>query len=138
MCGGFALLKDVYKTTVYALARWRNAHIPEHSKFRSSDIIPLSILNKEPSAELTFNQKDSDTLPPYELLDQILFAILEEGLPNHKVAEKLQIDINLVENIKVKVLRNEFKRDQAPIGPKITLKAFNSEREYPIVNRFNI
>lgn len=137
MCGGFALLKDVYKTTVYELAKWRNANIPEHSQFRFFDIIPLSIINKEPSAELTFNQKDSDILPPYELLDQILFAILEEGLPSHKVAEKLQIDINLVKNIKIKVLSNEFKRGQAPIGPKITTKAFNSERKYPIVNRGN-
>ncbi len=137
MCGGFALLKDVYKTTIYALANWRNNNIPDNSKFKEKGIIPANILIKEPSAELRFNQKDSDSLPPYALLDQILFAILEDNLESYKIAEHLKIDLKLVKQIKAQLLNSEFKRSQAPIGPKISGKALSSERKYPLTIQSN-
>lgn len=132
MCGGFSLIKDVYKTTLYELAHWRNNHIPRNSTLPATRVIPENILTKEPSAELKHDQKDSDSLPPYTILDQILYALIEQDLAHDVIARELGIKLELVKDIASKITRTEFKRSQAAIGPKIGTKAFGSERRYPI------
>jgi NAD+ synthase len=132
MCGSFSLIKDIYKTTVYELVNWRNNNIPRNSQLQLKNIIPTNIITREPSAELNFNQKDSDSLPPYDLLDKILYQLIEQDSSCQEIARNLNIDIPFVQNIKSKLIKSEFKRAQAAIGPKITTKAFNSERKYPI------
>jgi NAD+ synthase (glutamine-hydrolysing) len=126
MVGAFALLKDVYKTEVYELARLRNA---------SSEVIPDSILTKPPSAELRPDQKDTDSLPPYEVLDPILQAYIErdEGVSDLVAAG---IDEVLASEVITLVDRSEYKRRQAPPGPKVTTKAFGRDRRLPITNRW--
>ncbi|MDQ3661151.1 MAG: NAD+ synthase [Actinomycetota bacterium] len=126
MVGAFALLKDVYKTEVYELARLRNA---------VSEVIPASILTKPPSAELRPHQKDTDSLPAYEILDPILQAYIErnEGVSDLVAAG---IDANLASEIITLVDRAEYKRRQAPPGPKVTAKAFGRDRRLPITNRW--
>jgi NAD+ synthase (glutamine-hydrolysing) len=126
MVGGFALLKDVYKTEVYELARLCNA---------SSKVIPDNILAKPPSAELRPNQKDIDSLPAYEVLDPMLEAYIErdEGVSDLVAAG---IDAGLASAIITLVDRSEYKRRQAPPGPKVTTKAFGRDRRLPITNRW--
>ena len=126
MVGAFALLKDVYKTEVYELARLRNS---------SSQVIPDNILTKPPSAELRPDQKDTDSLPPYDVLDPILQAYIErdEGVSDLVAAG---IDAVLASEIITLVDRSEYKRRQAPPGPKITTKAFGRDRRLPITNRW--
>ncbi|MGI8519610.1 MAG: NAD+ synthase [Actinomycetota bacterium] len=126
MVGAFALLKDVYKTEVYELARLCNA---------SSEVIPDNILAKPPSAELRPNQKDTDSLPAYEVLDPILQAYIErdEGVSDLVAAG---IDAGLASEIITLVDRSEYKRRQAPPGPKVTTKAFGRDRRFPITNRW--
>ena len=124
MAGGFALLKDVFKTEVYALARYRNAISPA---------IPENTITKPPSAELRPDQRDSDSLPPYEDLDPILEAYIEEiAEPSEIVA--LGYDVDLVQRVISLVDRAEYKRRQAPPGPKVTVKAFGRDRRLPITN----
>ena len=129
MAGGFAVIKDVPKTLVYQLCRWRNQHGDPHP------VIPESIIDKPPSAELRPDQTDQDTLPPYETLDPIVKAYVEEdySLPEmvamgHDEASVRQV-ISFVD-------RNEYKRRQAPPGVKITPRAFGKDRRLPIVNRY--
>jgi NAD+ synthase (glutamine-hydrolysing) len=124
MAGGFALLKDVLKTEVYDLARYRNS---------ISEVIPDSVLTKAPSAELRPGQKDSDSLPPYEVLDPIIEAYVEldQGVAD-MVAEGL--DEDTVRRVVALVDRAEYKRRQAPPGPKVTTKAFGRDRRLPITN----
>lgn len=127
MAGGFAVIKDVYKTMVYKLARWRN---------KKSHVIPESILIKEPTAELRENQKDTDTLPPYEMLD----LILKEYIENDKSFEEIVnmgFDEDIVRNVIKMVDKNEYKRRQSPPGIKITPKAFGKDRRMPITNRYS-
>ena len=127
MAGGFAVIKDVLKTQVYALAEYRNT---------ISSVIPKSILTKKPSAELAFNQYDEDTLPPYPLLDAIIQHIMEH---NFSKAELIQsgYDPKTVRKV-LKLMRlNEFKRRQGPIGPKVSARAFGRDFRYPIVCGFN-
>lgn len=126
MVGAFALLKDVYKTEVYELARLRNS---------SSKVIPDNILTKPPSAELRPDQKDTDSLPAYEVLDPILQAYIErdEGVSDLVAAG---IDAVLASEIITLVDRSEYKRRQAPPGPKVTTKAFGRDRRLPITNRW--
>ena len=121
MSGGFALIKDLYKTQVYRLANWRNKNIPQDSKLNVTGVIPGSILKKEPSAELKHEQKDTDSLPPYNLLDKILYYLLEENLPTNQIASKLCINDALIKQIQNMVISSEFKRKQAPVGPEISL-----------------
>ncbi|HEY5578262.1 MAG TPA: NAD(+) synthase, partial [Acidimicrobiia bacterium] len=126
MVGGFAVLKDVFKTTVYRLARWRN---------RDEEIIPVGILTKPPSAELRPGQLDTDSLPPYDLLDQILTRYVE----NDQAAEDVVaagFDKETVLKVTWMVDRNEYKRRQAAPGVKITEKAFGKDRRLPITNRY--
>jgi NAD+ synthase (glutamine-hydrolysing) len=127
--GGFAVIKDVFKTTVYKLAAYIN-------KINNREIIPLSVINRIPTAELRPNQKDTDSLPDYDLLDKILAGYVEED----KSAQQL-IDEGLPEEVVARVIRlvdrNEYKRRQSPPGVKITPKAFGKDRRLPITNRYN-
>ena len=128
MAGGFAVIKDVPKTLVYELAKFRNS-LGEHP------VIPQSVLEKEPSAELRPNQRDADSLPPYEELDPILLAYVEE---DRSYAEMLDMGFReeIVRRIIDMVDRNEYKRRQSPVGIKITPRAFGRDRRLPIVNRY--
>jgi NAD+ synthase (glutamine-hydrolysing) len=128
MAGGFAVLKDVPKTTVYALARHRNAR-------DGRPVIPESVLARAPSAELRPNQTDQDTLPPYEVLDRILEAYVEEDRPIADIVT-LGFDEATVRQVVEFVDRNEYKRRQAPPGIKLTPRAFGRDWRLPIVNRF--
>ncbi|HBQ94717.1 MAG: NAD+ synthase [Firmicutes bacterium] len=126
MAGGFAVLKDVLKTQVFQLARWIN---------RETERIPGNILVKPPSAELRPDQKDEDSLPPYAILDRILEGYIEDDLSLEQlVAEQLNPDF-VAQAIKL-VNRNEYKRRQAPIGIKVTSRAFGRDRRMPITRRF--
>lgn len=128
MAGGFAVLKDVYKTTVYELAAYRN-------RTAGSDVIPESILTKPPSAELRPGQLDTDSLPPYDVLDPILTAYIEEDRPVVEITT-LGFDRATVERVMDSVDRSEYKRRQAPPGVKVTHRAFGKDRRLPITNRF--
>ena len=126
MAGGFAVLKDVYKTMVYDLARWRNS---------VDVVIPVAIIEKEPSAELREDQKDSDSLPPYDVLDDILVKYIEEDMTSSEIVAS-GCDLEVVRRVTTLVDRNEYKRRQAPPGVKISSKAFGRDRRLPITNRF--
>jgi NAD+ synthase (glutamine-hydrolysing) len=126
MVGGFAVLKDVYKTLVYDLSRWRN---------REKVVIPEATIAKAPSAELRPDQKDTDTLPPYELLDRILEAYVEKDLAVEDLV-KQGFDRATAEQVARMVDRNEYKRRQSPPGVKITPKALGRDRRLPITNGF--
>lgn len=124
MCGGFAPIKDVYKTLVYRLARYRNT-------LGDGEVIPERVITRAPSAELRPDQKDSDSLPPYEVLDPILEAYVEDS---RSIADIVAMgyDRATVQRVAALVRRSEYKRRQAPPGPKITRRAFGRERRYPI------
>jgi NAD+ synthase (glutamine-hydrolysing) len=126
MAGGFAVLKDVYKTMVYDLSRWRNGR---------GDVIPQSIIDKEPSAELREDQRDSDSLPPYPELDGILHRYIELDMTADEIVA-IGYDDTLVHRIAAMVDRNEYKRRQAAPGVRITRKAFGRDRRLPITNWF--
>jgi NAD+ synthase len=135
MCGGFAVLKDVYKSTVYRLVRWRNAHRPAGAKGPAGRVIPERVLTKAPTAELKPNQTDQDTLPPYDTLDGILESLIERerGVRDTAAAG---FDEATVRRVWRMLDRAEYKRRQAPPGVKITSRAFGRDRRYPIVNGF--
>ncbi len=128
MVGGYAVLKDVPKTLVYRLARWRNGKA-------GYDLIPESILTKAPSAELRPNQTDQDTLPPYEVLDGILEAYVEKDMSYEQIVA-LGYDPEVVRDVLRRVDSAEYKRRQAPPGVKITPRAFGKDRRMPITNRY--
>jgi NAD+ synthase (glutamine-hydrolysing) len=129
MAGGFAVIKDVLKERVYALARWRNAQ-PD------GPVIPERSITRAPSAELRPNQKDADTLPPYAVLDPILRAYVEEDQAPEDIVAALGVSEDLVREIVRTVDRNEYKRRQAPPGVRITVRAFGKDRRLPITQRF--
>ncbi|MEI6862892.1 MAG: NAD+ synthase [Candidatus Omnitrophota bacterium] len=126
MAGGFAVIKDVPKTLVYKLAKYRNS---------ISDVIPSDVLTKEPTAELRHNQKDSDTLPPYDILDEILKAYIEEDKSSLDIV-KTGFDKDMVAKVVGMVDNSEYKRRQSPPGIKITPKAFGRDRRMPITNKY--
>jgi NAD+ synthase (glutamine-hydrolysing) len=126
--GGFAVLKDVYKTTLYRLARWKNQQT-------GSDLIPAGVLTKPPSAELRADQLDADRLPAYELLDPILRAYVEDDRSVEDIVALGQ-DREVVEQVVRLVDVNEFKRRQQPPGPRISARAFGKDRRLPITNRY--
>jgi NAD+ synthase (glutamine-hydrolysing) len=128
MAGGFAVIKDVPKTLVYRLARYRNGWGPK-------PVIPQSVIEKEPSAELRPDQRDVDSLPPYETLDPILEAYVEEDKSVREIAA-MAFDEELVRRVMTMVDRNEYKRRQAPPGVKISPRAFGRDRRLPIANRY--
>ena len=128
--GAIAILKDIPKTLVYELSKYYNLHNPQHS-------IPKKIISRDPSAELRMNQKDSDSLPSYKILDQILELYIEQGMSPKDISRRLNIKNKLVLGIIHKLNNNEFKRRQAPLGIKITSKAFGRDRRYPVTNGFS-
>jgi NAD+ synthase (glutamine-hydrolysing) len=127
MAGGFAVIKDVPKTLVYELARWRN---------EAGVVIPQSVLDKPPSAELRPDQRDSDSLPPYEVLDPVLEGYVEDDLSIDELVAQGS-DRDLVEQVIQLVDSAEYKRRQAPPGPKVTGRSFGKDRRLPITNRFH-
>ncbi|MBW7849550.1 MAG: NAD+ synthase [Rhodospirillales bacterium] len=135
MCGGYSVLKDVYKTTVYAVSRWRNGNRPEGALGPQGPVIPERILTKAPTAELRPNQTDQDTLPPYEVLDDILKHLIEGEQSIEAVAARGH-DEQTVRRVWRMLDRAEYKRRQAPPGVKITSRAFGRDRRYPITNGF--
>jgi NAD+ synthase len=135
MCGGFSVLKDIYKTTVFALARWRNQRRPNGFLGPPGRVIPERVITKAPSAELRPGQTDQDSLPPYEVLDGILAALIEDEASVEDVAER-GYDPAVVRQVWRMLDRAEYKRRQAPPGVKITRRAFGRDRRYPITNGF--
>jgi NAD+ synthase (glutamine-hydrolysing) len=129
MCGGLAVISDVPKTLVYSLARVANQ--------RHRNAIPENTFTKPPSAELRPDQKDTDSLPPYEVLDQILRLYIENNDAPQHIAGALHLPVTLVRDIVNKVDRNEYKRQQAAPGLKVTTKAFGIGRRFPIAQRFS-
>ena len=127
MAGGFAVIKDIYKTLVYDLAHYRNS-LSDHP------VIPLSIIERPPTAELRDDQKDTDSLPPYSVLDPILKAYVEDDASLQDIIA-LGYDEELVTRVIRTVDINEYKRRQAPPGIKITPRAFGRDRRLPITNR---
>ncbi len=135
MAGGFSALKDVYKTTVFELARLRNRWRPPGARGPAGVVIPERVLTKPPSAELRENQRDEDTLPPYPVLDAILHGLIEEDLaPPDLVARGF--DAATVRRVARMLDAAEYKRRQAPPGVKISSRAFGRDRRYPITNAF--
>ncbi|MCY4498487.1 MAG: NAD+ synthase [Rhodospirillaceae bacterium] len=135
MCGGYSVLKDVYKTTVFALSRWRNQHVPEGSLGPSGRVIPENIIVKPPTAELRLDQKDEDSLPPYDVLDDILRCLVEEEMAFDKIVARGH-PVDVVARVENLLYIAEYKRRQAPPGVKITRKNFGRDRRYPITNRY--
>ena len=135
MCGGYSVLKDLYKTTVFELCRWRNAHVPAGLLGPQGPVMPERVITKPPSAELKPDQKDQDTLPPYEVLDAILEGLVEgERSVDALVAEGQ--DRATVVRVWKMLDRAEYKRRQAPPGVKIGSRAFGRDRRYPITNGY--
>ncbi|WP_091740453.1 NAD+ synthase [Phenylobacterium immobile] len=132
MCGGYNVLKDLYKTDVYAVCEWRNANDPFGV---AAEPIPLRILTKPPSAELRPDQKDQDSLPPYEVLDAILHGLVEEEATLDEIVAR-GFEAATVERVQRLLYGSEYKRRQAPPGVKIGARAFGRDRRYPIVNGF--
>ena len=126
MAGGYAVLKDVYKTIVFELAKYRNS-------LSDTPVIPKRVITRPPSAELRPDQKDQDSLPPYDILDAILYAYIEEDMSQDDIIAK-GFEKAVVEKVIRLVDRNEYKRRQGAIGPRISSRAFSRERRYPIVN----
>lgn len=135
MNGGFNPLKDIYKTRVYELSRWRNRHRPPSALGPGGEVIPESIINKVPSAELRENQTDQDSLPPYSILDEILEFLVEDEMSVDDIVARGH-DRELVHRIEHLLYVAEYKRRQAAPGVKITKKNFGRDRRYPITNRF--
>ena len=135
MCGGFSVLKDVYKTTVFELARWRNADRPGNALGPEGQVIPDRVITKAPSAELKPGQKDADSLPPYGDLDAVLRSLIEGEMSAQDVVARGH-DPAVVNQVWTMLDRAEYKRRQAPPGVKITSRSFGRDRRYPITNRF--
>jgi NAD+ synthase len=135
MCGGYNVLKDVYKTEVFRLAHWRNAQRPRDALGPSGRVIPERIIEKPPSAELRADQKDQDSLPPYEILDGILEMLVENEMSFAEVVAK-GYQPATVKRIEQLLYTSEYKRRQAPPGVKITRRNFGRDRRYPITNAF--
>ena len=135
MAGGYNPIKDAYKMTVFALAKWRNANIPRLSLNRVMPVMPETIITKPPSAELRPDQKDSDSLPDYPILDPILLGLVEEELSVDEVAAR-GFDRDTVARIERLLYTAEYKRRQAPPGVKLGKKNFGRDRRYPITNAF--
>lgn len=124
MCGGLGVISDVLKTRVYELARFVN---------KNKEIIPLAIIEKPPSAELRPNQLDIDTLPPYDIVDKVLKAYIEDNLSPEEIIKKWHFPKEIVEDLIKRVHRAEYKRRQAPPGIRVSRKAFSVGRRFPIV-----
>ncbi|MBS0368725.1 MAG: NAD+ synthase [Proteobacteria bacterium] len=128
MAGGFAVIKDIYKTFVYRLCAWRNAQ-------PGGPVIPDNILTRPPSAELKPDQCDQDSLPPYEVLDAIIAAYMEEDLSPHEIVARGYAEAEVYRAVAM-LRRNEYKRRQAPIGIRVTQRGFGKDWRYPITSRY--
>ena len=135
MAGGYNVLKDAYKLTVFALSRWRNANKPRLGMGPDGPAMPERIISKPPSAELRDNQRDDDSLPPYEILDPILRGLVEDELSVDGVAA-CGFDRAVVARIERLLCLAEYKRRQAPPGVKLGSRNFGRDRRYPITNAF--
>ncbi|WP_312406187.1 NAD+ synthase [Rhizobium sp.] len=135
MNGGFNPIKDLYKMQVYALAEWRNEHLPAGALGPSGEVIPKNIISKAPSAELRPDQKDQDSLPPYPVLDDILECLVEMEMGTEDIVARGH-DVATVHRIEHLLYLAEYKRRQSAPGVKITKKNFGRDRRYPITNRF--
>ena len=135
MCGGFAPIKDVWKTTVFELCKWRNLTIPRLSSINQLAIIPERIITRPPSAELREDQQDTDSLPEYDILDPILIALTEE-MADIDTITKRGFNRSDVEKASQLLFRAEYKRFQAAPGPKITRRAFGRDRRLPLTSGF--
>jgi NAD+ synthase len=135
MAGGYNPLKDAYKMTVFAISKWRNANKPRLGLGPDGPVMPESIITKPPSAELRDNQKDSDSLPDYPILDPILMGLVEEELSVDEVAAR-GFDRDVVARIERLLCIAEYKRRQAPPGVKLGMRNFGRDRRYPITNAF--
>ena len=135
MCGGYAPIKDVWKTTVFELCKWRNNHIPRLSSVSAKNVIPGRIISRPPSAELRADQQDTDSLPEYNILDPILIALTEEMADIGTITER-GFNRNDVEKASQLLFRAEYKRFQAAPGPKITSRAFGRDRRLPLTSGF--
>ncbi|MBA2771422.1 MAG: NAD+ synthase [Sphingomonas sp.] len=137
MAGGYSVLKDAYKSTVFALSRWRNRNRPEGALGPEGAVMPQRVITKPPSAELRPDQKDEDSLPPYSVLDRILETLIDKEMSVGEVATATGIDKDLVAAMERLVLKAEYKRRQAPPGVKIGSRNFGRDRRYPISNFFH-
>ncbi len=135
MCGGYSVLKDVYKTEVYALSHWRNANRPEGAFGPLGRVVPESSIVKAPTAELRPNQTDQDSLPPYDELDAILQGLIEEERSVGEIVAR-GFARETVTRVQRLLYSAEYKRRQAPPGVKITRRSFGRDRRYPLTNGF--
>jgi NAD+ synthase len=133
MSGGFNPVKDLYKTEVYDLARWRNANRPKDALGPGGPIIPENVITRAPSAELRPNQTDQDSLPPYDVLDGILQRCIE-GAESQAEIVAAGYDANDVQRVVRMLYASEFKRRQSAPGPRVSTCAFGRERRYPVSN----
>ncbi|MCE9521734.1 MAG: NAD(+) synthase, partial [Alphaproteobacteria bacterium] len=135
MCGGYNVLKDIYKMQVFALSNWRNQHKPLHALGPAGRVMPEHVITKPPTAELRANQKDEDSLPPYAKLDDILECLVEGEMPVEDIIKRGH-DLTTIKRVEHLLSIAEYKRRQAPPGVKITRKNFGRDRRYPITNAF--
>jgi NAD+ synthase len=135
MCGGYSVLKDIYKTDVYRLARWRNARRPAGAAGPQGCVIPERTITRPPTAELRPNQTDQDSLPPYDQLDAILHGLIEEEQSVEALAATVA-PLAVVSRVQQMLYTAEYKRRQAPPGVKVSRRSFGRDRRYPITNRF--
>ena len=137
MSGGYNVLKDAYKTTVFALSRWRNRNKPERALGPDGPVMPANVITKPPTAELRPGQKDEDSLPPYSDLDRILEALVDKEMSVIEAGNATGEPIELVARMERLVLKAEYKRRQAAPGVKIGVRNFGRDRRYPISNFFH-
>jgi NAD+ synthase len=135
MAGGYSVLKDAYKTTVFALSRWRNEHRPRFGLGPDGAVMPDRVITRPPSAELRDDQQDSDSLPPYDVLDPILHGLVEREESVSEIVAK-GFDMDIVARIERLLYVAEYKRRQAPPGVKLSARNFGRDRRYPITNAF--
>jgi NAD+ synthase len=135
MCGGYSVLKDLYKTEVYALAQWRNRCVPEGALGPAGEVVPQNVLTKAPTAELRPDQKDQDTLPEYAELDEVLNGLIEQERSLDDIAGDGH-PAEMVSRIQNMLFTAEYKRRQSPPGVKTSSRSFGRDRRYPITNRF--
>jgi len=135
MCGGYNVLKDIYKTEVFRLSHWRNQNSPAGALGPQGRVIPERIITKPPTAELRANQTDQDSLPPYDVLDGILECLVEQECSFEDTVAR-GYDPATVKRVEHLLYISEYKRRQAPPGVKISSRNFGRDRRYPITNAF--
>jgi NAD+ synthase len=135
MAGGFNPLKDAYKTTVQAIAHWRNRHVPRIGLGPAGTVVPEAVLTRAPSAELREDQRDTDNLPPYDVLDPILVGLVEHDKSVEQLVNE-GFDRPTVQSVEGLLHHAEYKRRQAPPGVKLTARNFGRDRRYPITHAF--